>query len=113
MRKLRTPDGLPSDGPRLNFVVITLRKTCINDELQALKSNDVQMVTEIVQKEIKVATLESKNKALKSDIENLNLKNSIAELEIEKLKSQVQDLEAANAELTLSVDNIEGQAPTD
>ena len=71
------------------------------------------MATEIVQTEIKVATLESENKALKSDIENLNLKNSIAELEIEKLKSQVQDLEAANAELTLSVDNLEGQAPTD
>ena len=53
-RKRGTSDGLSADGPRLDFVetVITLRKTCINDELQALKSNDVQMATEIVQTEI-------------------------------------------------------------
>ena len=66
------------------------------------------MATELVQTEIKVATLEADNKALKSDIENLNLKNNIAELEIQKLKSQVEDLETANAELTSSINNLEG-----
>ena len=91
---------------------ITLIKSCLNDELEALKSNDVHMATELVQTEIKVATLEADNKALKSDIENLNLKNSIAELEIEKLKSQVKDLETANAELTSSINILEGQRST-
>jgi len=66
------------------------------------------VATELVQTEIKVATLEADNKALKSDIENLNLKNNIAELEIQKLKSQVEDLETANAELTSSINNLEG-----
>ena len=87
---------------------IILIKSCINDELEALKSNDLHVATELVQTEIKVATLEADNKALKSDIENLNLKNNIAELEIQKLKSQVEDLETANAELTSSINNLEG-----
>ena len=87
---------------------IILIKTCINDELEALKNNDLHVATELVQTEIKVATLEADNKALKSDIENLNLKNNIAELEIQKLKSQVEDLETANAELTSSINNLEG-----
>ena len=87
---------------------IILIKSCINDELEALKNNDLHVATELVQTEIKVATLEADNKALKSDIENLNLKNNIAELEIQKLKSQVEDLETANAELTSSINNLEG-----
>ena len=91
-----------------NWDSIILIKTCINDELEALKSNDLHVATELVQTEIKVATLEADNKALKSDIENLNLKNNIAELEIQKLKSQVEDLETANAELTSSINNLEG-----
>ena len=99
---------LPCWGQVTNWSSIIFIKTCINDELEALKSNDLHVATELVQTEIKVATLETDNKALKSDIENLNLKNNIAELEIQKLKSQVEDLETANAELTSSINNLEG-----